>query len=43
MTIFTDVSLSTMTLGLPIYPLMGDKDTEDVINAVTRVINYYSL
>ncbi|MFZ5648717.1 MAG: DegT/DnrJ/EryC1/StrS family aminotransferase [Bacillota bacterium] len=28
---------------LPVYPSMSDRDTEDVISAVTKVLNYFTL
>ena len=28
-------------MSLPLYPAMSDKDVEDVIEAVTKIVDYY--
>ncbi|MBQ9871114.1 MAG: UDP-4-amino-4,6-dideoxy-N-acetyl-beta-L-altrosamine transaminase [Eubacterium sp.] len=28
-------------MSIPLYPSMGDKDVDDVINAVVKIVNYY--
>ncbi len=30
-------------ISLPLYPKMTDKDVEDVISAVRKIINYYKV
>jgi dTDP-4-amino-4,6-dideoxygalactose transaminase len=30
-------------ISLPIYPKMDDRDVEDVITAVKKIINYYEV